>query len=92
MGKQYYIYLLTNPTNTVIYTGVTNNLIRRVYEHRHHKGSSFTSRYNLVKLVHYEVFDNPVFAIEREKQIKGGSRIVKEKLIKTNNPNYDDLY
>ena len=88
-----YVYILTNTHKTVLYTGVTNDLIRRVYEHKHHldKGS-FTSQYNVEYLVYYEATNNPVAAIEREKQIKGWNRKRKIKLIESENPNWNDLY
>ena len=90
---QYYIYILSNKNKNVIYTGVTNDLVRRVYEHKNHldKGS-FTSRYNVENLVYYEVTSNVEAAIEREKQIKGWNRKRKNKLIESKNPNWDDLY
>ncbi len=83
----YYIYMLSNSANTVLYTGVTNDLVRRVYEHKNHldKGS-FTSRYNVEKLIYYEYTENPEAAISREKQIKGWNRKRKEKLIHSVNP------
>ncbi len=89
----YYIYILSNSSNTVLYTGVTNDLVRRVYEHKQHLiKSSFTSRYNADKLVYFESCSNPESAIEREKQIKGWNRKRKEKLIASKNPNWDELY
>ena len=90
---QYYVYILTNAHNTVLYTGVTNDLIRRVYEHRNHldKGS-FTAQYNVDKLVYYEVTSDVEVAIEREKQVKGWNRKRKNKLIESKNPNWVDLY
>ena len=90
---QYYVYILSNSNRNVIYTGVTNDLIRRVYEHKNHldKGS-FTSRYNVENLVFYEVTTDIDSAIAREKQIKGWNRKRKEKLIEAKNPNWNDLY
>ena len=90
---QYYVYMLTNEKGNVIYTGVTNDLIKRIYEHKNHldKGS-FTARYNVEKLVYYEVTSNPEAAIEREKQIKSWNRKRKNKLVETKNPGWDDLY
>jgi Predicted endonuclease containing a URI domain len=70
--KQYYIYILTNQYHTVFYVGVTNNLIRRVYEHKNKLVKGFTSKYNINKLVYYEVFSDVRDAIYREKQIKSG--------------------
>ena len=89
----YYVYILSNTHKTVIYTGVTNNLARRVYEHKQHLDKkSFTSQYNVEHLVYYEVTDNPEAAIAREKQIKGWNRKRKEKLIESKNPEWVDLY
>jgi putative endonuclease len=91
-AKSGYIYILTNRTNTVIYTGVTSGLQKRVYEHKQGLVEGFTSKYNVHKLVYYEVFDSIVDAIIREKQIKGGSRKKKVDLIKNFNPEFKDLY
>ena len=90
--KSYFVYLLTNKTNTVIYTGVTNDLIRRIYEHKNKLHQGFTSKYNVNKLVHCEIFGDVNEAIKREKQIKAGSRLKKINLIVKGNPNYLDLY
>jgi len=87
-----YVYIMTNKGNTVLYTGVTNNLIRRVYEHKNHLVEGFTKKYNVTKLVYYENCNEPIVAIEREKQIKAGSRNDKIKLIQSMNINFDDLY
>lgn len=89
--KAYYVYLMTNKTNSVIYTGVTNNLVRRVREHRNKRASSFTSRYNVTKLVWFEIFGDINEAIKREKQLKAGSRKKKIDLIKKVNPDFSDL-
>ena len=88
-----YIYILTNKNRIVLYTGVTSDLLRRVYEHKHHldKGS-FTAQYNVEYLVYYETTENPVSAIEREKQIKGWNRKRKIKMIESKNPDWKDLY
>jgi len=83
---------MTNAHNTVLYTGVTNNLARRVYEHKNGLGGTFTKNYNIQKLVYYEVGDNIHSAIAREKQIKGGSRKKKLDLINSTNPKWKDLY
>ena len=90
---QYYVYILTNAHKTVLYTGVTNDLVRRVYEHKNHidKGS-FTAQYNVDRLVYYEVTSDVEVAIEREKQIKGWNRKHKNKLVESRNPNWVDLY
>ena len=87
------IYLLTNDTNVVLYTGVTNDLIRRVYEHRQHLDpKSFTARHRVHKLVYYESCADGYAAIEREKQIKGWNRKRKNKLVESMNPEWKDLY
>ncbi|MBN2615452.1 MAG: GIY-YIG nuclease family protein [Bacteroidales bacterium] len=88
-----YIYIITNLRNTVLYTGVTSELRNRVYEHKTNLyPGSFTSRYKLHKLVYFEGFDSIEEAITREKQIKGGSRQKKIKLIEGVNPEWKDLY
>ena len=92
MGKHHYVYILTNKNNSVLYTGVTNNLSRRVYEHKEKLYEGFTKRYNVTKLVYYEVFEEPNYAIAREKQIKAGSRKKKLALIDGMNPSWKDLY
>ena len=83
---------MTNKHNTVLYTGVTNDLVRRAYEHKNGLGSRFTSRYRVTKLVYYEVFTDSYSAITREKQIKGGSRQKKLDLVNEMNPEWNDLY
>ena len=88
----YYIYILTNKNNTVLYTGVTNDLVRRCHEHKIKLNKGFTEKYNVDKLVLYEVFDYIELAIKREKQIKGYSRSKKDALIDKVNPNRDELY
>ena len=88
-----YVYILTNNYKNVLYTGVTDDLVRRVYEHKHHfDKSSFTAKYNVENLVYYETTENPIAAIEREKQIKGWNRKRKDKLISSKNPQWIDLY
>ncbi len=90
---QYYVYILTNKNKNVLYTGVTNDLIRRVYEHKHHfDKNSFTSKYNVTSLVYFEETNDAKAAIEREKQIKSWSRMKKFFLIKEKNPALEDLY
>ena len=91
MNRQYYVYLMTNKNNTVIYTGVTSDLKKRVYEHRLKFVKGFTKRYNIDKLVCYEIFDDPYNAISREKQIKAGSRQKKINLINAMNKAWKDL-
>ncbi|MBI3194300.1 MAG: GIY-YIG nuclease family protein [Ignavibacteriae bacterium] len=84
---------MTNKHNTVLYTGVTNDIVRRVYEHREKiSGKSFTARYNVYKLVYYEFFEDAYNAIAREKQIKAGSRAKKVKLIQDMNLDWNDLF
>ena len=91
MHKQGYVYIMTNPRNTVLYTGVTSDLQKRVYEHQQKLIKGFTKKYNVVKLVYYETFDSIVDAIQREKQIKAGSRKKKLALISSLNPEWRDL-
>jgi len=87
-----YVYILTNRHNTVLYTGVTSDLKGRLAKHKENKyQSSFTSKYNVKKLVYFERFDNMVLAIKREKQIKAGSRKKKIELINLMNPEWADL-
>ena len=89
----YTVYLLTNDTNVAIYTGVTNDLLRRVYEHKQLLDpKSFTARYGIQKLVYYESCTDVLAAIEREKQIKGWNRKRKNKLVESMNPEWKDLY
>lgn len=83
---------MTNQNNTTIYTGITNNLKRRVFEHKEKLVEGFTKRYNIIKLVYYEVVGDVSSAILREKQIKGGSRAKKIALIKGLNKGWKDLY
>ncbi|MFH1634034.1 MAG: GIY-YIG nuclease family protein [Chloroflexota bacterium] len=90
--KQYCVYIMTNAHNTVQYTGVTNNLHRRVLEHRSGKGSKFTSKYNIHKLVYFECGEDVKAAIAREKQIKAGSRQKKLDLVEQMNPEWKDLF
>ena len=92
MHTESYVYLLANKHNNVLYTGVTSDLIRRVYEHKNKLVKGFTQKYNVDRLVYYEVCANIVVAIEREKQIKAWSRKKKDDLINALNPEWDDLY
>jgi len=92
MDKQYCVYMMTNKNNTVIYTGVTNNLKRRVYEHKEKMVEGFTKRYNVNKLIYFEVTNDINSAIQREKQIKAGSRKKKIDLINSINSEWKDLY
>ena len=93
MPKNWFVYIITNYKNTVLYTGITNNLQRRIWEHK--TGlikSSFSKKYHLYKLVWFEEFNTPREAIEAEKKIKGWKREKKIKLIKGKNPNFQDLF
>ena len=90
--KQYCVYIMSNAHNTVLYIGVTNDLARRVYEHKNGLGSAFVKKYNVHKLVYYEVGNDVYAAIAREKQIKGGSRKKKIDLINSLNAEWRDLY
>jgi putative endonuclease len=90
--KLYYVYILTNAHNTVLYTGVTNNLERRCYEHKQKLVKEFSQKYNVDKLVYFEKFDFIDLAIFREKQIKGYSRAKKIALINNFNKEWQELY
>jgi putative endonuclease len=92
ISREYCIYIMNNTHHTVLYTGVTNNLQRRVFEHKNGRGSTFTRKYNLHKLVYYEVGEDVRSAIAKEKQIKGGSHQKKIELINSANPEWKDLY
>ncbi|MCG2713463.1 MAG: GIY-YIG nuclease family protein [Candidatus Omnitrophica bacterium] len=87
-----YVYILTNTNNTVLYTGVTSNLVKRVYEHKNKEVRGFTEKYNLHKLIYYEIFEDMINAIMREKQIKGWLRSKKVSLIEKVNLDWVDLY
>ena len=92
MQKPSFVYILTNKNNSVLYTGVTNDLKRRVYEHKQKLVEGFTKRYNVDKLVYYEYFESVEVAIQREKQLKGGSRRKKIELVTKVNPEFKELY
>ena|ERR1700733_13149311 len=91
-SKTFAIYILTNKNNTILYTGVTNDLRRRISEHKMKVISGFTKQYNVDKLVYFEWFEDAPNAIAREKQIKGGSRAKKIVLIESSNPEWSDLF
>jgi putative endonuclease len=91
MLRQYWIYILTNKRNTVLYTGITNDLSRRIEEHKSKKIKGFTQKYNVNKLVFAECFDDIKYALAAEKKIKAGSRQKKIDLIKNNNPEFKEL-
>jgi len=86
------VYILSNNRNTVLYVGVTANLVKRIWDHKHKSYYGFTSKYNVDKLVYYEFFEDITYAIMREKQLKGGSRQDKINLINKFNPGWKDLY
>jgi putative endonuclease len=90
--KQYYVYILTNKNNVTLYTGVTNNLIRRIYEHKNNLVEGFSKKYHLHKLVYFESTSDIRSAIEREKRIKTWHRKWKIELIEKENPEWIDLY
>ena len=92
MEKQGYIYIITNYNNTTLYTGVTSNLIKRIWEYKNEVVEGFSKRYKLHKLVYYEIMDNIETAISREKYIKGKSRQFKIRLIENMNKDWNDLY
>jgi len=91
MNKTFFVYIMTNPRKTVLYTGITNNLPRRVYEHKEKLTPGFASRYNVTDLVYYEMAATAEAAIAREKQLKAGPRRRKIELIKSMNPTWRDL-
>ena len=88
----YYVYMVTNRKHGTLYVGITNDLIRRIHEHRARECPGFTKRYNLDKLVFFEVHDGPREAIRREKNIKRWNRAWKDQLIEDDNPDWRDLY
>lgn len=90
--REYCVYIMTNAHDTVLYTGVTNNLYRRVLEHKEGRGSVFTKKYNVKKLVYFECGNDVNMAIFREKQIKAGSRQKKIDLVNSMNPEWKDLF
>jgi putative endonuclease len=92
MQRRYYTYILTNSTHKTLYIGVTNDLKRRIYEHKNGTREGFTKKYRVNMLVYYEIFDSVVYAILREKQLKGGSRQQKIDLINSINKEWRDLY
>lgn len=90
--KKYFVYILANYNNTVLYVGMTNDLVRRVYEHKNKLVKGFTEKYNVNKLVYFEQCNDSLVAIKREKQLKAGSRKKKIDLIVEQNPSFNDLY
>ena len=92
MKKRYYLYIMTNLQNSMLYTGITDNLPRRVFVYKNKLIKDFATRFNLSKLVYYEVFQDAFQAIYRQKQLKSGPRNLKIHLIESKNPNWKDLY
>jgi putative endonuclease len=90
--RQYYVYILASKIGGTLYIGVTNNLVRRVFEHREKLAEGFTKKYAVSRLVYYEVHSDVEAAIIREKQMKKWNRAWKVRLIEEDNPNWDDLY
>jgi len=90
--KNYYVYILSNKRNGTLYTGVTSDIIKRVYEHKHNVVEGFTNKYNVHQLVWYEIHISVELAINREKQIKKWKRAWKLELIEKENPEWNDLY
>ena len=90
--RQFYIYIVTNKYNSVLYIGVTNELSRRIYEHKQGQTKGFTKQYNLHKLIYFEICDTAEQAIAREKQLKNWHREWKINLIRKSNPEFKDLY
>jgi len=91
-SREFYVYIMTNKCNSVLYTGMTNNLTKRVHQHKQKLVDGFTKKYNITKLVYFEIFADAMSAIKREKQIKAGSRKKKEQLISSINEDWDDLF
>jgi putative endonuclease len=91
-ARQYYVYMLASKIGGTLYIGFTNNLVRRVHEHREKLVEGFTKRYDVAKLVYFEVHSEIEVAITREKQMKKWNRAWKIRLIEESNPNWDDLY
>ena len=90
--KYYFVYILASKKNGVLYIGVTNDLVRRVYEHKNNMIKGFTKKYNVHRLIYYETFNDPYHAIQREKRLKKWNRDWKTRLIKKGNPEWKDLY
>jgi len=89
--KRYYVYILTSSSRRALYTGITSRLYKRIDQHKASDESTFVGRYRAFRLVYFEVFRNPVSAIEREKEIKGWTRARKEALVRSENPSWKDL-
>jgi putative endonuclease len=92
VDKQYFVYILASARNGTLYTGITSNLIKRVWQHKHGMVNGFTAKYKVTILVYYEIHNDPESAIKREKQIKKWRRAWKLRLIENKNPHWEDLY
>lgn len=92
MEKKGYVYILTNKRHNVLYTGVTSDLSKRIYQHKHKFVEGFTKKYKVDQLMYYEIFEDITEAIQREKQIKGWTRKKKIALIEQSNPRREDIY
>ena len=92
MSLAYYVYILASRKDGATYVGVTNDIVRRIFEHRTKAVRSFTSKYNITRLVWFEIYDDPISAISREKELKKWKRAWKVQLIEAQNPQWDDLY
>lgn len=91
-NKSYWVYILASQRNGTLYVGITNNLVKRVWEHKNKKVEGFTKKYEVHHLVYYELHENPESAIKREKQIKKWNRLWKLRIIEEMNPEWKDLY
>lgn len=92
MSKSYYIYIVFNKQNGALYTGITSDLVKRIWQHKNKVADGFTNKYDISNLGYYEIFNNPETAIEREKQLKSWSRKKKLALIEKDNFEWKDLY
>ena len=90
--KKFYVYILTKARNSTFYVGMTSDLPKRIWEHKHEVADGFTKKYSIKNLVYYEIFDDVENAIKREKRLKKWNRAWKIKVIEEQNPNWDDLY
>ena len=90
MNKSYCVYILTNKSHT-LYTGITSNLIKRIWEHKNKLADGFTKKYNINKLIYYEQYKDISYALQREKQVKSWTRKKRIDLIKTSNPNFEEI-
>lgn len=90
--KQYFVYILFSKRNGTLYVGVSSYLVKRIWEHKNHVIKGFTDKYNVDKLGYFEIYNDPISAINREKQLKSGNRKYKLDLIEINNPEWIDLY